>query len=115
MMKFIKKIEYVHGSYRGYLNGFVATSLFGTREEAQEQLDYLEEILNKYDESIIKQFFSIGSKRVQEFFNDPKELIHILDIKQYPEKRTDYFNSIRKDLNEMFSFKKFFNYSKLLL
>ena len=114
-MKFIKKIEYVHGSYRGYLNGFVATSLFGTREEAQEQLDYLEEILNKYDESIIKQFFSSGKERVQELLKNPSDLIESLDFNQYPEKREDFFNKLRNSLNEHISFKKFFNYSKLFL
>jgi hypothetical protein len=114
-MKFIKKIEYVHGSYRGYLNGFVATSLFGTREETQDQLDYLEEILNKYDESIIKQFFSSGKERVQELLKNPSDLIESLDFNQYPEKREDFFNSLRNKLNENISFKKFFSYSKLFL
>lgn len=114
-MKFIKKIEYVHGSYRGYLNGFVATSLFGTREEAQEQLDYLEEILNRYDENVVKQFLSSGKERVQELLKNPPDLIESLDFNQYPEKREDFFNKLRNSLNENISFKKFFNYSKLFL
>jgi hypothetical protein len=109
-MKFTKKIEYVHGSYRGYLNGISATAIFDTKEEAQEQLNYLENILNKYDEDIIKQLFSIERKRIQEFFNDPKELIHVLDIRQYPEKRKSYFDNIKKNINEHISFKSFLNY-----
>ena len=45
-MNFSKKVEYVNGTYRGYLNGIVATSLLSTKEEVLDLLEYIENILN---------------------------------------------------------------------
>jgi hypothetical protein len=114
-MKFIKKIEYVHGSYRGFLNGFLATSLMGTREEVKEQLDYIESILNRYDENIINDLFRISNKRITQFLTNPDDLIHILDLKQDPNKRRDFFNNMKKNIGENVSFEMFFDYNQYFL
>jgi hypothetical protein len=112
-MKFIKKIEYVHGSYRGFLNGFLATSLMGTREEVDNQLNELENILTRYRPDILKDFFLIDKNRIENFLQNPSTLIETLDFKQDEGKTKSIFQTIRDKINnENFLFKDFYFFNK---
>lgn len=114
-MNFKKNIKYNHGSYTGFLNGVLATSMMGTQEEVKEQLDYIESILNRYDENIINDLFRISKERTTQFLTNPDDLIHILDLKQDPNKRRDFFNNMKKNIGENVSFEMFFNYNQYFL
>jgi len=108
-MVFKRNIEYIHGSYRGFLNGFLATSIMGTREEVDNQLNELENILLRYRPDILKQFFLISRKRIEEFFKNPSSLIEALDFKQDEDKRKSIFQAFKDKINnEGFSFKDFY-------
>lgn len=104
-----KRIEYIHGSYRGFLNGYLATSILGTKEEVIEQLNDIEKILTGYRPEVLETFFSIDAKRIEHFLQNPSDLVHALDIKQDDEKRKQIFQSLRDRINnESVSFKTFY-------
>jgi hypothetical protein len=115
-MVFKRKIDYIHGSYRGFLNGFLATSIMGTSEEVNEQLDELENILTRYRPDILKEFFLISKDRIEYFLQNPSNLIEALDFKQDEEKRKSIFQAFRDKINnESFSFKDFYFSNNTLL
>lgn len=104
-----KRIEYIHGSYRGFLNGYLATSIMGTKEEVVEQLNDIERILSSYDMDILKKFFSIEKERIEYFLQNPSDMKEALDMKQNDDKRSSLFQALRDKINnESISFRDFY-------
>ncbi len=81
-MQFKKTIEYVHGSYKGFLNGYLATSILDTKEDVIKQLNILEELLKEYDPEIVKSFFLKDKKLIEKFLTEPDNLKFSLDLKK---------------------------------
>jgi hypothetical protein len=82
IMQFKKTIEYVHGSYKGFLNGYLATSILDTKEDVIKQLNILEELLKEYDPEIVKSFFLKDKKLIEKFLTEPDNLKFSLDLKK---------------------------------
>ena len=105
-----RSIKYINGSYVGFLQEIRATSNMDSIKEVKDQLDFLETILKKYDPQILKKFFSINKKTIENFLLNPDDLIFAFDIKQNPSLMRKTFDDVYKQTNENISFKEYYKF-----
>lgn len=111
-MEYGFNIKYINGSYVGFLNNIRATSNFDSKEEVNEDLKSLENILNQYDKDIIKSFLNMTDKKeIEKNLLNKEELVFMLDMKSNSGFRKSEINKILSKLNnESISFKRYCQY-----